>query len=45
MNDYLSDENIVLIEWANKINSLLPSNTIYLNFSHQEINKRKISIK
>ena len=45
MNDYLSDENIVLIEWANKINPLLPSNTIYLNFSHQDINKRKISIK
>ena len=42
INDYLSDDNIVLIEWADKMNSLLPENTFYVNFSHKSSNSREI---
>ena len=44
INDYLSDDNIVFIEWANKINSLLPENTFYVNFSHKSSNSREINL-
>ena len=40
--DYLSDDNIVCIEWADKMNSLLPENTFYVNFSHKSSNSREI---
>ena len=42
INDYLSDDNIVFIEWADKMNSLLPENTFYVNFSHKSSNSREI---
>ena len=42
INDYLSDDNIVCIEWADKMNSLLPENTFYVNFSHKSSNSREI---
>ena len=45
MNDYMNEENIVIIEWADKIKSLLPSNTIYIQFSHKNINSREITLK
>ena len=45
MNDYLNEDNIVIIEWANKIESLLPSNTIQVQFSHKSINEREITLK
>ena len=41
MNDYMNEENIVIIEWADKMKSLLPSNTIYIQFSHKNINSRE----
>ena len=45
MNDYMNDENIVIIEWADKIGSLLPANTIHVQFSHKNIHSRKITLK
>jgi tRNA threonylcarbamoyladenosine biosynthesis protein TsaE len=38
-------ENIVLIEWAERIKKILPKNTIWIKFKHGEKeNERKISI-
>ncbi|SVD43492.1 uncharacterized protein METZ01_LOCUS396346 [marine metagenome] len=45
INDYMNEENIVIIEWADKIGSLLPSNTIYVQFSHKNIYSREIILK
>ncbi|MBC8257144.1 MAG: tRNA (adenosine(37)-N6)-threonylcarbamoyltransferase complex ATPase subunit type 1 TsaE [Candidatus Marinimicrobia bacterium] len=42
LNDYFSEENIVIIEWADKMKSLLPENTIKVNFSHKSLNSREI---
>ena len=42
LNDYFSDENIVIIEWADKIQSLLPDNTFQVHFSHKSLNSREI---
>ena len=44
MNDYLSEENVVIIEWADKMQSLLPDNTIQVHFSHNNINSREIML-
>ena len=44
INDYLSDENIVFIEWADKMKSLLPENTFHVNFSHKSSNSREITL-
>ena len=45
MNDYMNEENIVIIEWADKIKSLLPSNTVQVQFSHKSVNSREIILK
>jgi len=37
-------ENIILIEWAEKIKKILPKNYIKINFEHVDRNKRKISL-
>ena len=42
INDYMNEENIVIIEWADKMKSLLPVNTIQIQFSHKSINSREI---
>ena len=42
MNDYMDEENVVIIEWADKMKSLLPVNTIQIQFSHKSINSREI---
>ena len=42
MNDYMDDKNVVIIEWANKMESLLPVNTIEIQFSHESITSREI---
>ena len=42
LNDYFSDENIVIIEWADKMQSLMPDNTFYVYFSHKSVNVREI---
>ena len=45
MNDYMDEENIVIIEWADKMKSLLPVNTIQIQFSHKSITTREILLK
>ena len=45
INDYMNEENLVIIEWADKIASLLPSDTIYIQFSHKSIHSREITLK
>ncbi|MEK7555573.1 MAG: tRNA (adenosine(37)-N6)-threonylcarbamoyltransferase complex ATPase subunit type 1 TsaE [Patescibacteria group bacterium] len=35
-------ENVVLIEWADKIKKLLPKKTIWLNFSHGDKDRERI---
>ena len=45
INDYMNEENLVIIEWADKIGSLLPSNTIYVQFSHKNIHSREITFR
>ena len=35
-------KNIIVVEWADKISSVLPKENIILNFYHLDINKRKI---
>ena len=42
MHDYMDEENVVIIEWADKMKSLLPVNTIQIQFSHKSINSRDI---
>ena len=42
MNDYMDEENVVIIEWADKMKSLLPINTIQIEFNHKSIKSREI---
>ena len=42
INDYMNEKNVVIIEWADKMQSLLPVGTIQIQFSHKSINSRAI---
>jgi len=44
LHDYFNDENIVFIEWADKIIDILPKDTISIKFSHLGNNNRKIEL-
>ena len=44
MNDYMDEENIVIIEWADKMKSLLPVDTIQIQFTHKSITSREIML-
>ena len=44
-HDYLNTENIVIIEWANKITPLLPYDYIQIDFIHQGKDKRIIDLQ
>ena len=44
-HDYLNTENIVIIEWANKIIPLLPYDYIQIDFTHQGKDKRIIDLQ
>lgn len=39
-----SPENIVLVEWADKIENILPKNCVKINFKHMAGDKREINI-
>lgn len=41
----LNPENIIAIEWPEKIKKLLPKNTIFIDFKFVDENKRSILIK
>ncbi len=43
--EFLKTENLICIEWAEKIKTVLPENTIYLDFLILENNEREITIK
>lgn len=46
IKEILADKSgLVFIEWAEKIGKLLPPETVFINFSHQGKDKRKIKIK
>ena len=32
--DYMSDENVLAIEWSENISDALPKNTVYINLSY-----------
>ena len=44
-HDYINTENIVIIEWANKIIPLLPYDYIQIDFTHQGKDKRIIDLQ
>ena len=44
-HDYINTENIVIIEWANKIIPLLPYDYIQIDFTHQGQDKRIIDLQ
>ena len=44
-HDYINEENIVIIEWADKISSILPNDHIQINFIHKGQHRREISLQ
>lgn len=42
---FANPENIVLIEWADRVRKTIPEKTKWLHFDHTGKNKRKIMIK
>jgi len=42
IDEYLYSDNLVIIEWGNMINDILPDNVIRIYFEHIALNKRKI---
>ena len=42
MNDYLCSENVVIIEWADKLKTIIPENSIPVFFNHKNKNSREI---
>lgn len=42
--DYMSDKNILAIEWSENISDALPENTIYIKLTRLDENKREIEI-
>ena len=44
-HDYINSENIIIIEWADKISSLLPKDHIQINFTHTGQDKREIMLE
>ena len=43
-HDYMNAKNIVIIEWADKIQSLLPNDHIQIKFMHKGQDKREITL-
>ena len=44
-DEYIRGEGVCVIEWANLIEDMLPSDIIYVNISRTGDNERKITIK
>ena len=42
IHDYINEDNIVIIEWADKVPSLLPDDHIQIDFMHKGFDKREI---
>ena len=43
--EYFSGNGVAVIEWAEKINQILPADTLFINFEYLDENKRRIIIK
>ncbi|ACZ00570.1 tRNA (adenosine(37)-N6)-threonylcarbamoyltransferase complex ATPase subunit type 1 TsaE [Streptobacillus moniliformis] len=43
-DDYISDGNIFLIEWANNVPEAIPDNTLYINLEHRDETTRVVSL-
>lgn len=43
--EYFCGKGVVVIEWAEKISSILPADTIFVNFEYLEENGRRIIMK
>ena len=43
INEYYNRNHIVIIEWGNLIDSLLPDDVITISFEYVDFNKRKIT--
>ena len=43
--EYLSGENVLVIEWAEKIDQIIPRTAIFINFEYMDENKRRIIIR
>ena len=41
--EYFNSNSIILIEWPEVINTILPRNVVYINFENIDINKRRIT--
>ena len=44
-HDYINGDNIVIIEWADKISTLLPNDHIRIKFTHRGQDKRRITLE
>ena len=42
---FANPQNIVLLEWADRVKKVMPRKSIWIHFYHLEQNKRKITIK
>lgn len=42
--DYMSNNNILAIEWSENISDVLPDNTVYIKITRLDENKREIEI-
>lgn len=42
--DYMTDENVLFIEWSENIDGALPENTIRIDFEKTDDNERRITI-
>lgn len=40
-----NSQNVVIIEWADRIKKIIPSNSLWINFKWIALDKRKISFK
>lgn len=42
---FANPENIVLIEWADRVKKIIPKNAVWVHFSHLEKSTRRITIE
>ncbi len=45
LEEYLNKDNIVVIEWADRVKKILPKNTTHINIKHDQGDKRILEIK
>ena len=41
--EYFDSNSIILIEWPDVIDNILPKDVVYFNFENIDVNKRRIS--